>query len=288
MEIVVVVLIVGLLYLAFRKKKNIPVDLGPFPTNWKTFLHSKVEFYRELTSDEKVLFEKRVQNFLYRIKVTGIDLEVKEDDKLLVASSAIIPVFAFPHWQYPSLSEVLLYPGAFNEKFVCGQSDSLISGMVGTGYMEGKMILSKPALHHGFSNANDKKNVGIHEFVHLIDKADGVVDGIPEVLVNKEFALPWLELVRQKMEKIHELDSDINPYGGTDKREFFSVISEYFFERPKLLQTKHPKLYEQLNRVFTTDLAKKYKGKSKPGLPGRNDKCPCASGKKFKHCCGRV
>ena len=21
--------------------------------------------------------------------------------------------------------------------------------------------------------------------------------------------------------------------------------------------------------------------------PGRNDPCPCASGKKFKHCCGR-
>jgi uncharacterized protein YecA (UPF0149 family) len=25
--------------------------------------------------------------------------------------------------------------------------------------------------------------------------------------------------------------------------------------------------------------------KRKRPLPGRNDKCPCGSGKKFKHCC---
>ena len=24
-----------------------------------------------------------------------------------------------------------------------------------------------------------------------------------------------------------------------------------------------------------------------PKLPGRNDPCPCGSGKKFKHCCGK-
>ncbi|MDD6298928.1 SEC-C metal-binding domain-containing protein [Hornefia butyriciproducens] len=24
-----------------------------------------------------------------------------------------------------------------------------------------------------------------------------------------------------------------------------------------------------------------------PKKPGRNDPCPCGSGKKYKHCCGR-
>jgi len=288
MEIVIIALaVLGLIFILKRKKKTqfIPT---PYSKEKKTYLHTHIEFYRELTDNNKLLFENRIQKFIHKIKVTGIDVDVDEYDRLLVASSAIIPVFAFPEWEYPGLKEVLLYPGSFNEKFVCAQPDSLISGMVGTGYMEGKMILSKPALHHGFSNAGDRKNVGIHEFVHLIDKVDGVVDGIPEVLVNKEFALPWLELVRQKMEKIHNLDSDINAYGGTDKREFFSVIAEYFFESPKLLKSKHPILYEQLNQIFTTDLANRYKGKNKGGEPGRNDRCPCGSGKKYKRCCGRV
>lgn len=286
MEVLITAIIIGFLFLAFKSKKPKKKVVEPFPAKWKSYLQKKVEFYRELSPEEKEQFEKRIQNFVLDIKVTGIDIGVDEYDTLLVAASAIIPVFAFPEWQYPSLKEVLLYPNSFNEKFICGQSDSLISGMVGTGYMEGKMILSKPALHYGFTNANDKKNVGIHEFVHLIDKADGEIDGLPEALVNKEFAIPWLELVRQKMKKIHELNSDINPYGGVDKREFFSVISEYFFERPKLLKIKHPELYEQLNAVFTTDLAIKYKGiKSKTSI-SRNDKCLCGSGKKVKHCCG--
>lgn len=44
--------------------------------------------------------------------------------------------------------------------------------------------------------------------------------------------------------------SDINPYGATSNAEFFAVASEYFFERPDLLQEKHPELHELLSQVF--------------------------------------
>jgi Mlc titration factor MtfA (ptsG expression regulator) len=288
MEIIVIVVIVFIFLIFFKRNRhnNKPKNLGPFPAEWKTFLQTKIEFYRELTEAEKFQFEKRLQHFISTIQITGIDTNVEDKDKLLVAASAIIPVFAFPNWEYPDLREVLLYPASFNEKFIAGESDSLIQGMVGTGYMEGKMILSKPALHLGFTNHEDKKNVGIHEFVHLIDKADGEIDGIPRILMNREFALPWMELVRQKMEKIYALDSDINPYGGVDKREFFSVIAEYFFERPKLLKRKHPELYKHLNAIFTSNLAEKYRGAEKKREINRNDPCPCGSGKKYKYCCG--
>ena len=68
--------------------------------------------------------------------------------------------------------------------------------MVGTGYMDGKMVLSKPALHHGFVNDSDKKNTAIHEFVHLIDKFDGSVDGIPALLLEKQYIFADLDLLR--------------------------------------------------------------------------------------------
>ncbi|MGK0390534.1 MAG: Mlc titration factor MtfA (ptsG expression regulator), partial [Maribacter sp.] len=58
------------------------------------------------------------------------------------------------------------------------------------GYMEGKMILSKPALHHGFDNGTDKRNTAIHEFIHLIDKMDGNIDGIPTLLIERPYMLP--------------------------------------------------------------------------------------------------
>lgn len=65
--------------------------------------------------------------------------------------------------------------------------------MVGTGYMDGKMILSKEALLHGFENTSDKKNTAIHEFTHLIDKRDGVIDGITSALLDKQYVLPWMD-----------------------------------------------------------------------------------------------
>ena len=52
--------------------------------------------------------------------------------------------------------------------------------------MNGIMILSKPDLLHGFRNARDRHNVGIHEFAHLVDKADGVIDGVPAVGLERE------------------------------------------------------------------------------------------------------
>ena len=104
--------------------------------------------------------------------------------------------------------------------------------------------------------------------MHLIDKADGEIDGIPELLVDKQYVIPWMEMVRKEMENIHQNESDIDPYGGLNESEFFSVVSEYFFERPKLLEKKHPNIYKLLNRIFTHDLSLKFKPEIKKEIIG--------------------
>lgn len=147
------------------------------------------------------------------------------------------------------------------------------------------MILSKPSLHKGFDIYNDKKNVGIHEFVHLFDKQTGDVDGIPPGLEEHVESLPWLELIRNKTDEILAEESDINPYGATNKQEFFAVASEYFFERPDLLKEKHPNLFEALSKVFQQDLSQYDPDLLKRVEPSRNAPCPCGSGKKYKRCC---
>lgn len=158
--------------------------------------------------------------------------------------------------------------------------------MVGSGVMEGKMILSKPSLHLGFENGTDKQNVGVHEFIHLLDKEDGLVDGIPATLADKQFSIPWLKLIKEKTEAICQGENDINPYGATHEREFFAVIGEYFFERPQLLRENHPDLYNLLATAFNQDTAGLLKVTKLPKAEiERNDPCPCGSGKKFKKCC---
>lgn len=289
MGTLIAVVAVGLLLYYLLRNRKKPVKFkGSVPSEWKIILQDKVFFYTQLTPEEKDQFEKRVQHFLNTTQITGIKTTVDINDQLLVAASAIIPVFAFPDWEYLNLNEVLIYPGSFDRNYQTENPESSILGMVGSGSMEGKMILSKNALHKGFSNEKDKLNVGIHEFVHLIDKSDGQIDGIPSLLQKRQYVIPWLDLVRKNMEEIHKAKSDINPYGGVNREEFFSVISEYFFERPKLLEKKHPELYHQLSDIFKTNLAEKYGIRTIRRETGRNDPCPCGSGLKFKKCCGKV
>lgn len=248
---------------------------------WTDFLFANVAFYRVLSAQDKSLFEQRVLLFLQTTAVEAGQFEVSDEDCLLVAASAIIPVWGFPKWHYFNLKAVYLFPAAFNEKFECGRPDSSITGMVGTGPMAGKMALSRPDLYLGFKNAKDKHNVGIHEFAHLVDMADGDCDGFPERLREFQFSMPWFDLVEKKTREIYNKQSNIRDYGATNSAEFFAVASEYFFERPKMLKTKHPHLYEALVTFYHQDvmaIAEDINIRKKAP-------CPCGSGKRYKRCC---
>lgn len=246
-------------------------------------LENNIAFFRALNKQQKRQFESEVKEFLEYVEVTGVNTTADNLDKILVAASAVIPVFAFPEWKYLNLEEVLLYGDTFNTQFETDGNNRNIQGMVGTGYMNGKMLLSKHALSEGFKNDSDKNNTAIHEFVHLIDMADGAADGLPEILLQKQYALPWLDMLYKKTKEILTEKSDINPYGTTNEAEFFAVAAEYFFERPDLLEQKHPELYKLLQQIFKQDpevLLQKRKAKT-----GRNELCYCGSGLKYKDCC---
>lgn len=255
--IYILIFIVFLIFIIFafstlRKKRA-----AAFPVAWDADLVGEVRFYRKLSQDDRKLFQGRMMNFLSEVNIEGVGLELLEKDRMLVAASAVIPVFGFKEWYYNNLSTVLVYPDHFNEDLNFSSANKEkrnIAGMVGTGSMENQMILSKKALYHGFSNDTDKGNTAVHEFVHLMDKTDGLTDGIPERLLQRQYIAPWLELMHKEMEAINEDRSDIRNYGGTSKTEFFAVASEYFFERPQLFKRKHPELYEMLAICFQQKL----------------------------------
>jgi len=287
--VIFIVMAAGLAVAVLRNRKQ-KTQFNPalFPVGWRTILEQKVAFYAQLDAASRRRFEQDVLRFLERVRIEGVKVEVDITDKLLVASSAVIPVFGFPEWDYTFLDEVLIYPDFFDTNYSIGnRSGDIVTGMVGSGgAMEGKMILSKPALHQGFANDGDKKNVGIHEFIHLLDREDGAVDGIPTILNKNVFALPWLELIRQKSEEIIKGKNEIDAYGATSQTEFLAVVGEYFFERPQLLRKNHPELYDLLTKAFNQDTSRVLSAqRPKPAKLGRNSPCPCGSGKKYKDCC---
>ena len=252
-DVLIVLLVIGILMVLlawlFRPRKRVRI-LTPLPDTYKELLNENVAFYRRLDEDGKVNFQNRVQHFLSTIRITGVKTTVEDIDKVLIGASAIIPIYAFNDWEYINLNEVLLYPETFGENFQMEGGERVVMGMVGNGPMQQVMILSQHALRQGFSNKTDKSNTAIHEFVHLVDKTDGDVDGVPEVLLNNQYVLPWLDMVHKKIKEIMHDRSDINPYGATNQAEFLAVAAEYFFERPDLLKTKHPELYSMLEMIF--------------------------------------
>jgi len=263
----------------------------PFPVDWEEILQREVVFFRALNAEDRQRFRREVQLFLGEKRITGIKLELDTTTLVLTAASAIIPIFGFPEWEWDQISEILIYPDRFDNEFAFESGDQRHTlGMVGNGGMNRLMILSQPDLLRGFRNSRDKLNVGFHEFAHLLDKADGTIDGLPMVGLESEAIGPWIELVRRKMEEIERGKSDISPYGLTNEAEFFAVVTEYFFERPGVMERKHPQLYAMLSHVFNQSLGERaafMAQELKRGRQrfGRNSPCPCGSGIKYKKCC---
>ena len=248
--LVVIAIIVAAFLILIRmpKKQRLNISLSE---EQKALLLSNVPFYKNLDDERKRSFESRAAHFLSDVKITGVKTEVTELDRILVAASAIIPIFAFPGWEYTNLNEVLLYPETFSEEFEQEGADRRILGMVGNGAMQNVMIISQHELRQGFLNTTGKTNTAIHEFVHLVDKTDGSTDGLPENIVPEQYITPWLKMMHRKITEIRKGKSDIDPYGATNEAEFFAVASEYFFERPDLLKQKHPELFELLEQIFS-------------------------------------
>ena len=243
-----IVIVILFVFSIRRAKETISL-----PENYRDLLNDYVKFYRQLDEKGKEMFEKRVEHFLSTVQITGVNAIAEDIDRLLIGAGAIIPVYAIPDWQYINLHEVLLYPGAFNEDFDQGGADRHIAGMVGTGAMQHVMIITKWQLRQGFINNNDANNTAIHEFVHLIDKMDGTMDGIPAIILERKYIDQWKNIMDSTILQMKNEGSDINMYGATNQVEFFAVVSEYFFERPDLLKETHPELYEMLGRIYKTE-----------------------------------
>ncbi|HEY4150716.1 MAG TPA: M90 family metallopeptidase [Chitinophagaceae bacterium] len=250
---VLVLVVIALVIFFFLIYKRAPKK-AVLPAGYKEMLAKHVAFYRSLDEAGKSRFEEKIKELLGYVRIHGVDTEVDDLDRLLVAASGVIPIFGFPEWKYYNLKDVLLYPDTFNkENFSSYSHHRDVLGMVGDGAMQRVMILSKPSLHRGFEETRGKENTGIHEFVHLLDKEDGSVDGLPEALMDKQYVLPWLHLITENINAIKEGKSDISLYGATNKAEFFAVASEYFFTRPDLFRQEHPELYNLMLKIFHQD-----------------------------------
>ncbi|MCB0696599.1 MAG: zinc-dependent peptidase [Chitinophagaceae bacterium] len=251
--IIVSLVIVGIIvtnYLLWKRKQK-KLAAYKLPAGTTFLLHSYVPYYRALSAEDKAIFEERMRDFLARTKVTGTGNVVVHDvDLVFIAASAVIPLFGYLNWRYNNLDEVLLYEGTFSKRYELDGPDRNVLGMVGDGVMNREMILSQPALRAGYLYPDNAHNTAIHEFAHLIDKADGATDGVPQYLLDKQSTKEWKSYMQAYIRAIKEGLTDINPYGATSEAEFFAVVSEYYFKQPDHFKSQYPELYNMLHKMY--------------------------------------
>ena len=118
----------------------------------------------------------------------------------------------------------------------------------------GPILFSARALRDGFANTRDGHNVGLHEFAHVLDFHVGDADGVPSLMPWTTVSA-WTEQIRVETDRIEARRSVLREYGATNEAELFAVATEAFFEKPKALADKHPKLYAMLAEAYGQDPA---------------------------------
>jgi MtfA peptidase len=223
----------------------------PFPPGWEAILHKHVSYFVKLDETHQERFRQLVKVFLGEVAITGVRTEIDDTVRVLVAASAVIPIFGFHDWEYHRLEEVLVYPSSFDEGYKThGGPDENLLGLVGTKHLSGTMILSKPDLLAGFADRSNQ-HVGIHEFTHLVE-AEEAERGLPPE-VPGEAVQQWVRYVARELAHPQANRAYINDYAYTNEHEFFAVLAEYFFQSPDLLRQKDPKLYQMLRAMFHQD-----------------------------------
>lgn len=243
---VVALLTVG--WLAGRRDRRRD-DLAeqPFPEPWRSVLTEYVEYYRSLDAQERTRFEREVRWFVDEQVITGPKgAEVEDELKLLVAASAVVVVFGRDGFRYPKLRDIVVYERSFDEEYGAGGN---ILGMV---HGQGPILFSARSLKQGFRGEHDGKNVGYHEFAHVLDFDQGRADGVPGFM-PWDTVKPWLELMHGETAKIEKRRSILRQYAAKNEAEFFAVATEMFFEKPKKMKREHLALFELLVETYGQD-----------------------------------
>lgn len=124
----------------------------------------------------------------------------------------------------------------------------------------GHVALSWSESEIGFARDDDGRNVIYHEFAHVLDGYDGVVDGRPD-LDDGAARARWTAAAGASYRRLQTAGGRrrrrmlIDAYGATSPVEFFAEATEVFFERPDELAARDPDLYLALADYFRQDPA---------------------------------
>lgn len=222
--------------------KTSPDSLQGFEKN----LAGRFTFYDRLPEKLKAKFLMRVRRFVAGKTFEGREgLEVTEEMKTWVAASAVQLTFGLDSYLLNHFKKIILYP----QEFYNSRNDAIHIGETNT---RGVIVLSWNDLLNGYSNPSDNFNVGLHEMAHALELQLLLKDDYDFFFGN--YYYKWSLITEEEFRNIEsERASYLRQYAGSNKREFFAVCIEYFFESPGDFRQKLPEIYYHLSILLNQD-----------------------------------
>lgn len=236
----------------WRRRRRRKLIAAPLPDSWRGTMNSYVYGFDGFRESIRHAIEDRVKVLVAERTFEGCDgLQVTDEMKVAIAAQAALMLLGTEGYYFDSVTSVLIFPDVI-ERY----HDGVVTHAVGEAWDVGNVVLSWPQVEF-LSDDPDGSNVVIHEFAHHLDGIDGEMGGSIH-FPNGEDAAEWERVASREFNRLvadvrRGRRTTLDPYGATNRAEFFAVASESFFECPEELREQHPELYDLLRRFYAVD-----------------------------------
>jgi len=232
----------------------------PVAATWWPWIEQRVPQVAALTPPDRDTLLQLVAHFIREKRFEGAGgAAVTDEMKVVIAAQACFLTLKVAGPLYPTLSVVVVYPSGFVGRQTdmgsimnLPRSHTPLAGEA----LSGVVALDWEDVLRGAADPRDGRNVVFHEFAHQLDFEDGRAGGVP-VLPGDSYQR-WGAIMRAALDHLQQCVNDdvasaLDPYGATNRAEFFAVATEAFFERPDDVRAEYPQLYEALREFYGQD-----------------------------------
>lgn len=250
----------------FKNRRRAELREQPLSEEERAILDKNIPYLSGLATEDRAELEVLVRIFVAEKSFEGCGgLELTDEIKLTIAGQACLLLLHRETDIYPNVDAILVYPSAYRvpteerDGFVVVLGDQT---RLGESWQRGLVVLAWDHVLSGASEPHDGQNVVLHEFAHQLDSEDGVMNGTPDLGSARARAryTSWAQVLGDEFDELSQRlhagrRSDIDPYGATNPAEFFAVLTEMFFEKPRALKRQHAELYAELAEFYKQDPA---------------------------------
>jgi MtfA peptidase len=238
----------------------------PFPKEWAATVRRSLWCYPLLPTEQRRILRAGVRIFVAEKEFLGIGpVKITEEIKVAVAAQACLLLVGRPDFDvFPRLGEIIVEPRDFGKMVEAvgpdGRKYRIPELHAGEAWRQGPVVLAWDSVRHSIAGPGDGYNVVFHEFAHELDMQLGIVQGAPPLETGAQRE-NWLRVFEAEFRSfVREAQRGrrtfLDPYGAESPAEFFAVVTEHFFEQPRELRLRHPKLYAQFKLLYGQDPAR--------------------------------